>query len=395
MYVLRGGRVVDVSGSREADVAVADREIVAVGDPETVDDAVTALADGDETTEVDAAGKVVAPGLIDAHVHVMMDGRPDVATAVADSDYTASYRAAGNLRAAVEAGVTTVRDLGSRGTLALDAGEAVAAGQIDGAQVVGCGRNVIMTGGHGNWFGREADGPAEVRKAAREQLKAGADVLKCMATGGVLTEGAVTGAPELTPEELAAFTDAAAPTDTPTAAHAHGEEGIKNAVEAGISSIEHGTFMDREAAEMMAERGTYWVPTASALRGIVDNGVEAGIPEDAVAKAEDAADRFDGAWDHALDADVPIAMGTDAGTPFNFFEDIPQELAYMVDYGLSPEAALEAATVNAAALLGLDDVGRVEEGYRADLVLLDADPTEAVEAWQDPDAVFAAGDRVA
>ncbi|OYR95818.1 amidohydrolase, partial [Halorubrum sp. E3] len=286
----------------------------------------------------------VAPGLIDAHVHVMMDGRPDVATAVSDSDYTASYRAVGNLRDALDAGVTTVRDLGSRGTLALDAGDAVAAGNVDGPRVLACGRNVIMTGGHGNWFGREADGPAEVRKAAREQLKAGADVLKCMATGGVLTEGAVTGAPELTPAELAAFTDAAAPTDTPTAAHAHGEQGIKNAVEAGISSVEHGTFMDREAAEMMAERGTYWVPTASALRGVVDHGTEAGIPADAVEKGEDAAERFGDAWDHALAADVPIAMGTDAGTPFNFFADIPTELEYMVAYGLPPAGALEAAT---------------------------------------------------
>ncbi|MFW6317840.1 MAG: amidohydrolase family protein, partial [Halorubrum sp.] len=113
-----------------------------------------------------------------------------------------------------------------------------------------------------------------------------------------------------------------------------------------------------------------------------------------VAKAEDAAGRFDDAWDHALDAGVPIAMGTDAGTPFNFFEDIPRELAYMVEYGLSPAAALEAATVNAADLLGLDDVGRVEEGYRADLVVLGADPTEDVEAWQAPEAVFAVGDRV-
>ncbi|QKG92744.1 amidohydrolase family protein [Halorubrum salinarum] len=393
-YLFAGGRVADADGTRTADVAIVDGEIAAVGDPEAVERAVDDVPDAD-LERVDASDRVVAPGLIDAHVHVMMDGRPDVSTAVSESDYTASYRAAGNLDAALSAGVTTVRDLGSRGTLALDAGEAVAAGEIDGPRVLACGRNVIMTGGHGNWFGREADGPAEVRKAAREQLKAGADVLKCMATGGVLTEGAVTGAPELTPEELAAFTDAAAPTDTPTAAHAHGEEGIKNAVEAGISSVEHGTFMDREAAEMMAERGTYWVPTASALRGIVDNGVEAGIPEDAVAKAEDAADRFDDAWDHALDAGVPIAMGTDAGTPFNFFADIPQELAYMVDYGLSPERALEAATVNAADLLGLDDVGRVEEGYAADLVVLDADPTEDVTAWQDPAAVFARGDRVA
>ena len=391
MHLIRGGRVVDADGSRAADVAVADGEVVAVG-PDAVDE-----IGGEDAvdTRTDATGAVVAPGLIDAHVHVMLDGRPDISTAVADSDYAASYRAAGNLRDALEAGVTTVRDLGSRGTLALDAGEAVAAGDLPGPRVLACGRNVIMTGGHGNWFGREADGPSEVRKAAREQLKRGADVLKCMATGGVLTEGAVTGAPELTPDELAAFTDAAAPTDTPTAAHAHGERGIKNAVAAGVSSVEHGTFMDRDAAEMMAERGTYWVPTASALRGIVDNGVEAGIPADAVEKAEDAAGRFVDAWDHALGADVPIAMGTDAGTPFNFFGDIPRELGYMVDYGLSPERALEAATVNAAALLGLDDVGRVDTGYRADLVLLDDDPTDDVTAWQEPEAVFAAGERVA
>jgi len=169
---------------------------------------------------------VVASGLIDAHVHVMMDGRPDVATAVSDSDYTASYRTAGNPRDALEAGSRRSAIWGPRDARARR-GEAVAAGDIDGPRVLACGRNVIMTGGHGNWFGREADGPAEVRKAAREQLKAGADVLKCMATGGVLTEGAVTGAPELTPEELAAFTDAAAPTNTPTAAHAHGETGIR------------------------------------------------------------------------------------------------------------------------------------------------------------------------
>ncbi|WP_418281458.1 amidohydrolase family protein [Halorubrum sp. DTA98] len=382
MHVLSGGRVADVDGTREADVAIEDGEIVAVGD----------IGRGDTSTDV--SGKVVAPGLIDAHVHLMMDGRPDVASAVSESDYTASYRTARNLEAAVAAGVTTVRDLGARGTLALDAAAAVADGVLDGPRVVACGRNVIMTGGHGNWFGREADGPAEVRKAAREQLKDGADVLKCMATGGVLTEGAVTGAPELTPEELSAFTDAAAPTDTPTAAHAHGERGIKNAVRAGITSIEHGTFMDAEAARLMAEKGTYWVPTASALHGIVDNGVEAGIPADAVAKAEDAAERFGGAWEHALDAGVPIAMGTDAGTPFNFFEKIPGELAYMVEYGLSPAEAFEAATVNGADLLGIDDVGRVREGYRADLVVLDDDPNETVEAWRDPESVFVDGDRV-
>ncbi|WP_224449546.1 metal-dependent hydrolase family protein [Haloprofundus salilacus] len=381
MHVLTGGTVADADGTRDADVAIEGGEIVAVGD----------VPEGDSQTDI--SGQVVAPGLIDTHVHVMMDGRPDVSTIFDDSPYTASYRATANLEAAVETGVTTVRDLGSRETLALDAGAAVNDGLLTGPRVLGSGQNIVMTGGHGHAFGCEADGSDEVLKGARQQLKRGADVIKCMATGGVLTEGAVTGSPELTEEELRAAVEAASAKGVPTAAHAHGEEGIKNAVRAGISSVEHGTFMDREAAEMMADNGTYWVPTASALVNIVENGVEAGIPEEAVEKAEDAAARFERAWEHALEAGVDIAMGTDAGTPFNYFGDIPRELELMVDYGLEPDAALEAATVNAAELVGRDDIGRVAEGYRADLVVLETDPNADATAWQSPTAVFAGGER--
>ncbi|WP_458206457.1 amidohydrolase family protein [Haladaptatus sp. NG-SE-30] len=379
MIVLRGGDVVDSTGVRKADVAVEDGEIVAVGE----------TPDADE--EIDVSGQFVAPGLIDSHVHLMMDGRPDPASTVGESETMLAYRATANLRAALETGVTTVRDLGAPSSLALDAARAVDEGVVDGPRVVACGENVVMTGGHGHWFGREADGRAEVKKAAREQLKRGADVIKCMATGGVLTEGAITGAPELDEGELTALVETASAKRVPTAAHAHGSAGIKNAVRAGISSIEHGTFMDREAAELMAERGTYWVPTAKALHGIVDEGVEAGIPEFAVEKAEEAAAAFEEAFEHAIDAGVTVAMGTDAGTPFNFHSDIPEELELMVEYGLSPDDALEAATVNAADLLGLTDVGLVETGYRADLVVLDSDPRDDVTAWQSPTQVMSSG----
>ncbi len=369
MHVLKNGTVVDADGVREADVGRGD-------------------------TATDVSGQFVAPGLIDAHVHLMMDGRPDVATAQGESDFDHAYIAAANLRKAVEAGVTTVRDLGATGTLALDAGRAVAEGRLVGPRVLACGENVVMTGGHGHWFGREADGPDEARKAAREQLKRGADVVKCMATGGVLTEGAQTGAPELTYEELAALVDAANTKGVPTAAHAHGKEGLLNAVDAGITSIEHGTFMDREAAEVMAAEGTYWVPTAAALNNIVENP-DAGIPESAMAKANEAAEAFASSFEHAEAAGVDIAMGTDAGTPFNYFDNIADELGYIVEYGLSPETALEAATVTAAELCGLDAVGKVAENYRADLVILEENPAEDADAWQDPVTVFAAGDRVA
>lgn len=382
MLVLRGADVVDAAGIREADVAIEEGEIVSVGD----------VSDADE--EIDVSGKFVAPGLVDSHIHASMDGRPDVTSLNDDSEMMLSYRATANLRDALHAGVTTVRDLGSPTTLALDAARAVEAGLIEGPRIVACGQNVVMTGGHGHWFGREADGEAEVKKAVREQLKRGAGVIKCMATGGVLTEGAVTGSPELDGDELNTLVETAAAKHTPTAAHAHGTEGIKNAVRAGISSIEHGTFMDREAAEMMVERGTYWVPTAKALHGIVEQGTEAGIPPYAVEKAEEAAIAFENAFEYALDAGVTIAMGTDAGTPFNFHADIPEELELMAEYGLSPEKALEAGTVNAADLLGLSNIGLVEEGYRADLVVLGSDPREDVTTWQSPEHTVSNGNIV-
>jgi imidazolonepropionase-like amidohydrolase len=383
MQLLEGGTVVDADGVLEEDVLIDGDTIQTVGDASDV-----AVDD-----RIDVSGQFVVPGMIDTHVHLMMDARPDAESVQGDNEATMAYRAAENLRKQAEAGVTTTRDLGAAETLAIDAREAVADGQILGPRVQSVGRNVVMTGGHGHWFGREADGPHEVRKAVREQLKAGADAIKCMATGGVLTTGAQTGAPELTPEELEALVDTAHAAGARTAAHCHGTQGIKNAVRAGIDSVEHGTFMDEAAAELMADRDTYWVPTLSALKGIVENP-DAGIPAEAVAKGEDAAQRMEAAWEFALDADVPIAMGTDAGTPFNRHEDAAQELAYMVDYGLDAEGALEAATINAAELLNLDDTGLVERGHRSDLLVLPENPLEDVAAWQSPEQVYVAGEQV-
>jgi imidazolonepropionase-like amidohydrolase len=152
--------------------------------------------------------------------------------------------------------------------------------------------------------------------------------------------------------------------------------------------------MDAEAARLMADRGTYWVPTANALHGICDASDDAGIPEWAVEKGLDAQSAFQSAWDNALEAGVEIAMGTDAGTPLNPHDGVSRELAHMVEYGLDPVDALEAATVNAADLLGLDDVGRVAEGSIADLVVLPDDPTTEAGAWQAPETVVVRGELV-
>lgn len=387
--VFRDGTITDADGTLDADVAVDTQTgtILAVGDVSA------AVADAEDVTEIDATGKYVAPGLIDTHVHLQMDGRPNTEAAQTEAIESFAFTAASNLRTAVEQGVTTVRDLGSAQGLAIHARDAVADGRVVGPRVLACGQTIVMTGGHANWFGREADGTDEVRKAVREQLKRGADVIKCMATGGVLTSGAQTGSVELTRAELDELVATAERKGASTAAHAHGKQGIVNAAKAGITSVEHGTYMDRAAAEVVAENDTYWVPTASALKGIVDNP-DGGIPEQAMAKAEDAAEEFASSFDHATAEGVTIAMGTDSGTPFNYFEEIPRELEYMAEYGLDPATALEAATVNAAELCGLDDVGLIEAGYAADLVLLEENPRDDPTAYEDPTAVVADGDRV-
>jgi imidazolonepropionase-like amidohydrolase len=389
ILVFRGGKIADADGTLDADVAADTQsgDILAVGDVSE------AVADADDVREIDATGKYVAPGLIDAHVHLQMDGRANTEAAQSEPVESFAFTAASNLRTAVERGVTTVRDLGSARGLAIHARDAVADGRLVGPRVLACGQTIVMTGGHTNWFGREADGTDEVRKAVREQLKHGADVIKCMATGGVLTSGAQTASIELTREELDEIVATAETKGASTAAHAHGKQGIVNAAEAGITSVEHGTYMDREAAEIMAENDTYWVPTASALKGIVENP-DGGIPEQAMAKAEDAAEKFASSFDHATAENVTIAMGTDSGTPFNYFAEIPEELGYMVEYGLDPETALEAATVNAAELCGLDDVGLIEAGYAADLVLLAENPRDDPTTYENPEVVVADGERV-
>jgi imidazolonepropionase-like amidohydrolase len=234
------------------------------------------------------------------------------------------------------------------------------------------------------------DGPVDVRRAVREELRAGADAIKIVATGGVLTPGITHDFTAFTPEELEAAVDEAHAWGRAIAAHAIGPEGILRAVRAGVDSVEHGSMLSAEGARLMKERGTFHVPTISAIRGIVEHPDE--VPEYAFEKATRLAGVARDAFRRSVRAGVPIACGTDAGTPFNPHGNATHEIVRMVEWGLTPLRALRAATSDAATLLRLPEIGRVAEGAAADLVLYDANPLEHIEAILKPAMVLRAGE---
>jgi imidazolonepropionase-like amidohydrolase len=355
-------------------------------------------ADGDGTV-LDLSGKTLLPGLIDVHVHLVLDASPDPIKRVTGEPVARSaLEIAVRAQRTLQAGFTTVRDLGDRGFAAIEVRNAIRSGLIPGPRMVCAGHLICMTGGHGWALGREADGVDDVRRAAREQLKAGADVVKLMATGGVLTPGTQPGAAQLTLEELQAGVDEAHRAGRKAAAHAQGAEGIRNAVLAGMDSIEHGFYLTDEIIELMLERGTYLVPTVVALTGITEHGEGSGIPRSAVEKAEVVAQVQAESLVKAVKAGVKVAMGTDAGTPFNGHGDNARELAMLVKHGLSASAAIVAATSSAADLLGVgDEVGSISAGKAADLLIVNGDPLEDIGLLSGPaaiHAVYQAGRRV-
>jgi imidazolonepropionase-like amidohydrolase len=233
---------------------------------------------------------------------------------------------------------------------------------------------------------------AAVRRAVREQMRAGARSIKVIATGGVLTPGVAVDVTAYTFEELQAAVEEAHKWGLPVAAHAHGAAGITNAVRAGVDSIEHGSQITTETARLMKERGTVHVPTISALASIIEHGDE--VEGHVIEKGRQIAEQAYDAFHRGLRAGVRHACGTDAGTPFNPHGTTPHEVVKMVEWGLPPLRAMEAATANAAELLGAGEVGTVEEGKAADLVLWPGDPIEDIGAVLKPALVMKAGDRV-
>jgi len=339
-------------------------------------------------------GLTLLPGLINCHVHLCFGGEADPGTAMVKEAFAATViKATMRARETVEAGVTTVRDLGGRDYAELSVRDAVRSGTIPGPRVLCAGKGICITGGHG-WqlIGREADGPDEVRKAVREQLRAGADVIKIFATGGVMTPGVEPNSAQLTLDEVRAAIEEARKAGRRTAAHAMGSDGIANCLDGGITTIEHGVFLTEALCERMVRDGVFLVPTLIAPAAIAAGGLAAGIPEYAVRKSLAVADRHLEGFRMALRAGVMIAAGADSGTPCNPHGTLVPELALMVKGGMTPAAAVHAATAVAARALGLEhETGRIAPGLAADLLAVDGNPAERIEALDEVRFVMAQG----
>jgi imidazolonepropionase-like amidohydrolase len=368
-------------------VVVEDGRIASVGEARALPPGVEVVDLGDVT---------LLSGLIDAHVHLVWSASAEPHEVVErESRALTTLRCAANAALHLGAGVTSVRDVGATDGLSIDIARAVELGVISGPRVVAAGRAIAMTGGHGWFIGREADGVEAVRHAVRSELKAGTGCIKLMASGGVYGHAEEPGSPQLTVEELRAGVAEAHKAGRKVAAHAYSAEAINNALSAGVDSIEHGSFLDRATAERMREQGTYLVPTLSVYQAMSDRGPELGSPDYIQRKTAEVLEASREAFRLALEIGVPLAAGTDCGAPGHPHGTLPEELRLMVEAGATPLEALRFGTSAAADLVGLgEEVGVLEPGMKADLLAVGGDPLRDIGALRDVRLVLRDGSKI-
>jgi imidazolonepropionase-like amidohydrolase len=348
---------------------------------------------------VDLNGKFVIPGLIDCHIHVDLGGLANTFAENLVEDKLRTLRGAQDMKKTLRAGFTTVRSVGSVNGIDFAVKAGIEAGYVLGPRMMCAGRIISMTCSGTEYFDgmyRVADGEDECRKAAREQLKDGADFIKLMATGAIMNPGGVPGAHQLDRVEMAAVVEEGLKLGRHAAAHAHGAQGIINAVEAGVRTIEHGTLASDEALDKMAEAETFLVPTFSVMLQFQNHVQD--IPAFMVEKSRDILASYGDLVKRARSKGVRIAMGTDAGTNYNFHGNNAEELVYLVEQAIStPWQALASATNIAAQAIMIDqEVGTLKPGKMADFLVLPDNPIKNIRCLLDQESmdVYLAGEPV-
>lgn len=399
---LRCGAFVDVDSGR----TLAQRTVVVErGRIAAVHEGSPALAAG--VAEIDLGELTCLPGLMDMHTHLTSESSPDsYILRFTANEADVALRGAHFARITLEAGFTTVRDLGDSFNASIALRDAVEAGLVPGPRIVTGAKSLATTGGHAdpsNGFRRDlmgdpgprdgvVNGIEEARQAVRQRYKDGADLIKITATGGVLSVARSGQNPQFTEAEIAEIVRIAADYDMHVAAHAHGTEGMRRAIRAGVHSIEHGTYMDADTIALMIEHGTWYVPTISAGRFVADMASVPGyFPPVVAAKAAEIGPLIQSTFERAHAAGVRVAFGTDCGVcPHG---DNALEFRYMVEAGMSPADALRSATLNAAELLGRgDQLGRIEPGFLADVIAVAGDPLSDVAVLMDVRFVMREGE---
>jgi imidazolonepropionase-like amidohydrolase len=396
--VVHAGHVLDVkSGKLLADqmLVIEDGRIISSG-------AASETKSPADATRIDLPNATVLPGLIDAHTHLTMDPRFGYDT-LAISSPRATLIGAKNARLTLLAGFTTVRNVGARDFTDVALRDAINAGEVPGPRLLVSGPPLSITGGHcdNNMLPFEyhatnegvADGIAAVQHKVRENIKYGSDLIKVCATGGVLSLGDNPQHSQFTLEEMKAIVADAHRLGRKVAAHAHGAEGIRWAAEAGVDSIEHGSYIDDAGIAVMKEHGTYLVPTLYLGDWMIDNAGLTRLPPPLLSKAQEVIPAARKNIAHAFASGVKVAFGTDAAVYPHGLN--AHEFAVMVRLGLTPLQAIQAATINAADLLGwTGKVGTLEPGAWADIVAVDGDPIKDVTTLERVKFVMKGGEVV-
>ncbi|MFL6298556.1 MAG: amidohydrolase family protein [Actinomycetes bacterium] len=386
--VLRAPRLLDGTGTP----AVTDAALLVEGGRIAYAGPAAGLPEGaGRLPSLEFPGATLLPGLVDAHVHLVASGDPDLAAGLPKTEAERTLAAVVNARRNLDRGVTLVRDLGAPRAEAVLVGRAVEESALAGPRVVAAGPAVTMTGGHIPYLGRVTDGVDAMRAAVRANLALGARCIKVVATGGVLTPGVDPRKPAYTQAELDALVDEAHRLGLTVAAHAIGEGGVAAALRAGVDSIEHGMFLDEAAIELLLATGARLSATFSAPYGILSGPSVPGWIKDRARPAAEAQAR---SFQAAVQAGVPVVAGTDAGTPDNHHGGVAREVGFMVEAGLDVLRGVRAATAEGADLLGVDDRGVLQRGAAADVLVAGGDVAADVAALQRVVAVFQDGRQV-